>query len=256
MKKDYSLENVFGDFTFNHFTGHGIKRISTNAFSQSADKLTYFYCYSCSLVNLPPNYDIYSMIKQMTKLQTLDLGLNVTEIQPIGSQLSQIQYLEIKSDQTYTVSKGAFQNLNQLGSIYFRQTIKLIESEAFKFNLKSDKKLRVTFFYCDLTSASFQIGAFDGAQRNMEIEFYEPKIDYLADSVFKPFLDNKNNTINFGNNHNFNCSDCRNYWLVKGNNTKQNQVINSFCKDQPNRLFDEEIKNKLKQKCENNFKIN
>ena len=61
-------------------------------------------------------------------------------------------------------------------------------------------------------------------------------------------------TISLGNNQNFNCSDCRNYWLIKEN--KQNQVTSSYCKDQsPSKLFDEEIKNKFKQECESNFKI-
>ena len=253
LKKDYSLENVFGDLTFNRFYGYGIKKISTNTFSQTADKLTSFECLSCSLINLPPNYDIYSMIKQMTKLQRLELGLNATEIQPIGGQQSQIRHLEIRSDKNLTVLTGAFQNLSQLESIYFNSKIKLIEPEAFKFDLKSGKKLTITFGHYVLTSTSFQIGAFDGTQRNMEITFYT-NLDYLADSVFKPFFDNKNNTISLGNNRNFNCSDCRNYWLIKEN--KQNQVTSSYCRDQsPSKLFDEEIKNKLKQKCTSNFTI-
>ena len=84
----------------------------------------------------------------------------------------------------------------------------------------------------------------------------ETNISYLAESVFKPVLNNSSNSIDFFDykiangtwNSKINCDDCRNYWLIKEN--YQNQVKEAHCKANDRlTLFDEETKTKLSQKC-------
>ena len=51
-------DNTFGDITFEGFQGIGIKKIGSNAFNKTANKLTGFYCNDCDIDNEPPKYDI------------------------------------------------------------------------------------------------------------------------------------------------------------------------------------------------------
>ena len=79
-------------------------------------------------------------------------------------------------------------------------------------------------------------------------------IGYLDEAIFKPFLADYSNTIIFlrdkfgGVKSYIDCLECKNYWLVK--EEKDYQISNLYCKHDKNlRMFNEEIKNKLKLKC-------
>ena len=52
-------DNTFGNITFELFRGSGIKKIGSNAFNKTANKLMAFYCSDCDINNEPPKYDIY-----------------------------------------------------------------------------------------------------------------------------------------------------------------------------------------------------
>ena len=72
-------DNTFGDITFELFRGSGIKRIGSNAFNKTANKLQSFYCDGCDIDNEPPKYDIYKVeIMQFeNKILTHFSALNV-----------------------------------------------------------------------------------------------------------------------------------------------------------------------------------
>ena len=79
-------------------------------------------------------------------------------------------------------------------------------------------------------------------------------IGHLDEAIFKPFLADHTNKISFyrdtfrGIKSYIDCSDCKNYWLIKGG--KDDQVTYAFCKhDEGNGLFSAKIKNELKLKC-------
>lgn len=90
--------------------------MSTNAFNLTANKLKTFSCWACNLQNQPPKHDIRSMLNQLTQLESLTIGLNVTEIpenwiEPIsGENQSKLESIEIDIEQSLTVKSGAFQN--------------------------------------------------------------------------------------------------------------------------------------------------
>ena len=258
-------DNVFGNITFSSFIGLFIKKISTNAFDSTANKLKRFSCWTCNLQNQPPKHDIRLMLNKLTQLESLTIGLNVTEIpenwiQPINSQnQSKLDVIEIDIEQSLTVKSGAFQNLNNLRVVEISGTqsrINFIEKGAFKLNSKSDKEFRIIFWTVELTNESFQNGSFDGiGQRPLKIYLLGSDINYLDKTIFGSVLASKNNSIDFtspnqshGLNSKIDCEDCRNYWLIKEN--KQQQVLYAFCKGNPKlNLFDQEIKTKLSQKC-------
>ena len=99
-----------------------------------------------------------------------------------------------------------------------------------------------------LSGESFQSGTFDGSQRPLHILFRNSNISYFDEAVFKSFLDNKQNKIDFFENTSLiDCESCKNYWLIK--QEKENQVKVPFCKHKTKKLYDQVIKTKLTQKC-------
>ena len=197
----------------------------------------------------------------MPKLISLDIGLNMTEIPPnaivpVGDQTSLLFLTITEKYHNLTVKSNAFQHLNQLSEIiFFKTTIKTIEKGAFKLNSESKlTSIGIQFENCNLTGETFQNGSFDGISKPIEIIFSDSDMNYLSEGAFKTVLNNHRGSIDLftvvsSQNSKLDCSDCRNYWLIKEN--KQKQVTNAICKGEGNKksLFDDDIKFKLSQKC-------
>ena len=159
LEKDFILsDNSFGQITFDLFYGDNIKKISLNAFNNSADKITHFSCQTCLLVNEPPKYGLNSVFNRMTHLEKiLSLRLNVTELPTSTFELtdgrqSNLSSLTLGSYKNITVKSGAFQNLVHLKALYFNQTTLRFEKEAFKFANSSNNTLTILFDQCNLKS--------------------------------------------------------------------------------------------------------
>lgn len=155
-----------------------------------------------------------------------------------------------------TVKSGAFQHLKQLEKLEFlRVTIKTIEKEGFKLNSSNDfSTLKIQFNMCNLTGETFENGTFDGVSKPIEVILLQSNISYLSSGAFKTVLNDPKGVINFFNddvpqfNSKLDCSDCRNYWLIKEN--KEKQVTYANCKGENRKtLFHSDIKTKLSQKC-------
>ena len=250
--KEITLEdNTFSDITFEDFYGDNVIKIGSNAFNKTANKIKTFNCYSCSIEQQPPKYDIQKALNQMNQLNhDLKIGLNVNEIPSNAfankTQLSSINLINKK--QNLTIESGAFQDLENLHEIIIGgTTINRIKKEAFK----SNSLILIQFSGCKLTGESFENGAFDGIQKPFTIILMETNVNYFAESVFKQVLNNSLNSIDiFWDEFDFliDCDDCRNYWLIKEN--KQNQVKYAHCiANNTLTLFDQETKTKLSQKC-------
>ena len=248
-------DNTFGDITFESFHGLNIIKIGSNTFKKTSDKIDVFFCWTCSIQHQPPKYDLQTILNQMTQLEYLSIGVNVNEIpsNAVGN-LKKLQFISLfNGKQNLTIKSSAFHSLDHLIRIQiWETTINRIEKEAFKSATISD----IGFNNCTLTGESFEKGAFDGIEKSFKIQFMQTNVSYLAESVFKPVLNNSLNSINFFNhkisngkyNSKIDCDDCRNYWLIKEN--KQNQVKEAHCKDNDKlTLFDQEIKTKFSQKC-------
>ena len=256
MDKELALEdNIFSDITFEKFFGYSFIKIGSNAFNKTANKIESFDCSYCSIEQQPPKYDIQKVLTQMTRLSSLFIGLNVREIpsNAIGNKTELSTIFLKNKKQNLTIESGAFQDLKNLTSFEISYTtLSTIKKEAFK----SSSIKHIQFTTCKLASESFENGAFDGIQNPFQIKFMQTNVNYLAESVFKPVLNNSLNSIDFyfsyetskGNyNSLIDCDDCRNYWLIKEN--KQNQV-KAHCKaNNTLTLFDQKIKTKLSQKC-------
>ena len=196
----------------------------------------------------------------MPQLKSLEIGLNITEIPsnaivPVGNQTKLDHLMIIEKHHNITVKSNAFQHLSQLVEIDFHETtIKTIEEEAFKLNSESEfNSIIIRFYRCNLTGETFKNGSFDGLSKPIKITFLDSDINYLSEGAFKTVLNNNLGSIDLYTNETqrnseLDCSDCRNYWLIKEN--KQEQVNHANCKDEGHKkLFDDDIKSKLSQKC-------
>lgn len=150
-------DDTFGDITFDTFHGSSIRKIGSNAFNKTANKIKIFICWLCDLENQPPKYDLQNLFNQMTELKLLVINLNINKIstdfiKPISGHQSKLTNLNIISTNKLTIKSNVFQNLNQLKYISFTFiTIDLIEKDAFKFINRNQNKLRITFGNCELT---------------------------------------------------------------------------------------------------------
>ena len=248
--------NIFGDITFGRFIGHNIGRIGTDVFKKTASKMSLFHCMTCALENQPPQYDLPKMLNQMTDLDTLTIGLNITELRTdFINRPSKIKTVYLNPPPTFSIKSNALLNLGQLESITILATeIKRIEKDAFKFNNRNDKMLRISFGNCKLTGDTFETGAFSPGKSQFMIELSNASISYLNEGAFKPILDaNKYSFVHFQQmlpeiSSNIDCDDCKNYWLIKQKRDKQ--ILNALCKtNAKKKLFDKEIQDKLTQKC-------
>lgn len=220
--------------------------------------MTDFYCWTCPIQTSPPKCRIWKAISHLTKLTTMTIGLNVTEIPadaflPINGQ-SKLETLTIidQSNHGLVVKSGAFQNMNNLRQIKLPIQVKTFEKGAFKLNTKSDVELLIIFEYNFINGKTFDSGTFDGINRPVGILLYASTIDYFPEATFKPLLNDDRNAIQFISNDiqqsSIDCEDCRNLWLI--NDNKQNQVKNAICKSNPKKtLFDDDIASQLKAIC-------
>ena len=253
---EFTLEdNTFSDITFESFNGDNIIKIGSNAFNITANKIESINCFSCSIEQQPPKYDIQTVFTQMTQLKMLIIGLNVNKIP--SNAIANNTKLEVlfltNGNQNLTIDSGAFHNFENLTAFgIFYTTINRIKKEAFKSSFVKN----IIISSCELTGESFENGTFDEIKNDFQITFALTNISYLAESVFKSVLNNSLNFVNFYvedvDNTTYyskiDCDDCRNYWLIKEN--KENQVKEAHCKDNVTlALFDEETKTKLSQKC-------
>ena len=196
----------------------------------------------------------------MPQLATLSIGLNITEIPsnaivPVSGNQSSLFFVGVTGKyHNLTVKSNAFQHLSQLLEIDFHETtIKTIEKDAFKVNSETGFiSTDIQFIGCNLTGETFQNGSFDGKNR-INVMFLDSDINYLSEGAFKTVLNNNLGSIDLytngpQRNSELDCSDCRNYWLIKEN--KQQQVTHANCKGEGHKkLFDDDIRSKLSQKC-------
>lgn len=252
-------DNPFSDITFDEFQGHRINNVllGNKAFGKSATTIKKLSCEYCAIENSPPNYDVWKSLSTLIQLNSLSIGLNVTEIPtnailPKDGSESQLQYFTLKSFNNITIRSSAFQYLKNLTELRLdSMKIERFQDESFKFNSNTSNDLYISFVNTTVLGESFQTKTFNGNQRTVLIELTESDINFIPELTFKPFLSNGKNEIHFSMSSprysHIDCEDCRNFWMIRDN--KMNQVQNALCKNDSKKLFDPEIQLKLKTKC-------
>ena len=232
-------DNLFGDITFEYFYGINIKKIGSNVFNKTADKIKTFICADCPLEHQPPKYNLQTIFNQMSQLILLSIELNIPDeivlnsILPNGKH-SNLEQIHIKAHEL-TIKSGAFQPFEKLNFIIFEAVINVIEKDAFKLDSKlksyldsNDETFHINFNSCKFTNGSLQNGSFDEIQKPIEIAFNSMNVSSLPEEAFKFVLNNEKNIINFETSK-IDCSDCKNYWLIKGKAACQNSLCSLPC---------------------------
>lgn len=268
--KGYGTEftiNPIYEFDVDRYVGINAAKINSDGFNLTNTRLKIFNCYECALEHQPPRYDLQAVLNKLTALIDLQIGLNLTQNQPLNdilpNQPSNLDVINIKANRL-TIKSGALNSLEHLASLSFNAaTIDRIERDAFKTNYTSNLTrsgvLYINFRNCNLDKNVFQNGSFNGIGKStVQITFESTNITSLPERAFKSFLDENGdwselnsttNSIAFTGYSTIDCDDCENYWLIK--EKKEMQVINSRCKVDPRKtLFDMETKTKLSQKCQ------
>ena len=243
-------ESSFSDILFNDFYAYGIIRINNKAFDKSAETIDHFWCSMCYLSDSHSEYNIWSVLSKLTNLNSLTLGLNVTEIpsnaiQPINGLYSSINDFTLRSMQNLTIKTNAFNNLNKLHQLTIQLTnINQIEKSALNFAGESSS-LFLIFAHLKFHDDSFAPDSFGDIKRSLYILFISTNITHIPESSFKTVLNNSESKIQFDNSL-IDCEDCRNLWLI----TNEKQIHSPFCKQNTKMLlFDPEIQLNLRTKC-------
>ena len=256
-------DTSFADILFDDFYAYGIMRINHFAFGKSAETIDHFWCSMCYLNDSPQEYNIWSVLNKFTNLNTLTLGLNVTEIpsnaiQPINGQQSNITDFTLRSMQSLTIKTNAFNNFRNLNQLMIQLTnINQIEKSGLNFVGESNSVLNLNgesnslfliFASVKFSDDSFAPDSFGDLQRPLNILFISRNITHIPESSFKTVLKNNESKIKFDNSL-IDCFDCRNQWLIT--TKKQKQIDSPFCKHNTKMLlFHLEIQLNLIAKCQ------
>jgi hypothetical protein len=209
-----------------------------------------------SLVNDPPDYDLFKMMSLMVNVQKIatfglfryeickknkcevHTGGNVTVIpeyafKPLNGEQNNLTQLILRNSYEEgtikTISNYSFYHLNNLKSIDLGSSkIDHIPAHAFDFKKSSDATLDLNLSNNHLNGSSFERDAFLNAKRPMHINLRRNSIKFLDEVIFEPFFSlNSNNTIDLELNF-LTCGDCRNFWLIRDNYKFKNRIIGNI----------------------------
>ena len=223
-------ENTFKDITFDEVSiesNKELKTIDENAFKGTESVIKYL-----DISNNPalhsPNNSIFNLINKLPNLSILELQFNnISEI-PSNAfiKLNHLGTINLAGNSIKKLGHGAFSKLPNLGQVGFEQVHFPFTDHAFQFEHKSNDPFLINLENNpDLTNSAFSEKTFLNINRHTQIRFghgFQPgssrHMIYLAEKVFLPFLfENDRNTIDM-NGSEFDCTDCRNYWLKKNPN--------------------------------------
>ena len=238
-------ESPFADIIFNKFHGFNIKLNDNNPFGKAAQTIK-----ELDLIvhvdHQPPKYHVWKPLNYLMNVERINVYLNVTEIPPNALNLKSLKSITISTQNSITIKKNAFYNLDNLDELNFQCGINKIETEAFALGKCSHNKLDIKFD--NVNGNAFQQDSFKGLQKVVQVVFPN-SLQYLPESSLKSLLDNRNKI----SAPIINCHDCRNYWLIKHERDGQIQGVN--CNQNNSNLFDSKVKDVFNRICLNNKNI-
>jgi hypothetical protein len=227
-------ENTFYEITFDEikiFNATKLKLINTHAFTTnnsvtkkfSVNRHLYQEIDSKTLINSPPNYDIFLMLSSLISLEEIYLlYTNITQIpshafRSINGIQENLTTIWFNGSPIVSIGNYSFYDLNNLNELSFDLTlIDSIPSNALNFRRDSNNKMRLYLQYIKLNGSSFEIESLNNLKRPTDLLFGGSKLTYLDQNIFQPFLEsNVENKIWFQGSSYFDCDDCRSFWLKK-----------------------------------------
>ena len=239
-----SLEsNIFNKITFDEihiYRCNNLESIDNDAFD-GTDQVTSVLSIKFNPKLKPPGNTLFQIIRKFVNLKKLTLGVDNLPVVPsdafkptnqLPSQLTEIEFLSNYGQSSWKViTKNAFASLGQLNKISFTSaSLDTVEEYAFASTNKSTARLTIDF----TNSMGHNIKAFKpnclaGINRPVTLllgtphdETHQKILNYLDEKVFSDFVEKRNDPVEDYRivdlfNSPINCSDCRNYWLIRDN---------------------------------------
>ena len=238
-------DNTFKDITFEAIviTCSHLTKINKNSFNGTGNFTSSFYSY-----NSPLSSDIFEIVKKFTALRQLGLYYNnFTEIpsnafKPLSGNQEHLEQISISGMKIKKLSPYSFSGLTNLSSVNLYDTsIDFIPDNTFANEKSLNQTLNIGLYNNPyLNGSSFAINSLANIRKDISLSLsgyqlfqWPSNITYLNEKVFLPFLMAKEKTGILLNS--LNCSDCRNYWLVKNKNLSP-RINNLRCSNSQNLL--------------------
>ena len=238
-------ENTFKDITFDDiriFICVKLTKIDINTFAETNLVTQSLSIYSNPKLN-SNNNSIFEVISKFVNLEDLYLqGNNITEIpsnafQRKDGKQGKLSNLNFGGESIKIIGSRAFSALSGLKSLTFQDTsIDYISEYAFEFEEESYQRMTLDLGKNNLLNSScFHQESLTHFKRPVDLLFGWPsyQFKYLDEKVFKNFLiSNPQNRINMIG-ANFDCNDCKNFWLRKQPNLME-RLLHLKCSNNKN----------------------
>ena len=221
-------DNTFKDITFEDaFIGFNanLKTIARNAFNGSQSSMVYLLINYNPILSSPDN-SIFKIFNGFPNIRFFELMFNnITEIPSNAfNELDHLDVVHFGGESIKKLGANVFSQLSRVAQLWFEQVNLTIPDNAFHFTNKSDKHLMLCFRDSPgITNSLFTEKSLLNINRPTTVRFASgmlssnpsTQMTFLNEKVFLPFLlENNWNTIEL-NGVDFDCNDCRNYWLKK-----------------------------------------
>ena len=197
--------------------------------------------------NLNMETRIFEILSSFVNIEFIYLnekGLNEIPskaFQPINGYQERLKHLFL--GYFVEIGKIAFSNLKNLVWLTFSQAeFDSMPDYTFEFEEHSNDTFHLRFLNKLNISAAFNQKTLLNIRRPTKLNFHDlDNIKFLDQDVFLPFLlDDERNTIDVSvsiwknESEEFDCNDCRNYWIIKNQNLTKRVTANCSNKKQLN----------------------
>ena len=225
-----SLEaNTFKDLVFDTIqieSSSNLTKIDGKAFNGTASVTKTVKIVSNTKLENSGN-SLFESLKKFENLQFLQISYNNISGIPdnafANSSLAKLERLELRGNKIKTLGQNAFRSLDSLTTLSLTEThISRVPDNAFAFDKKSNNSLTIELIsISSINGSSFAQNSLTGIQRPVQLVigsldgFTPYELIYLDEKIFSKFLsENEKNGIDlYGQD--FDCDDCRSYWLIK-----------------------------------------
>jgi len=214
-------ENVFEDIQFERIAwlNCALERVDKKAFDNIKDSITGIYFYGTPLTNS----NFFDAIDGMTNLK--ELLLQDTHMTQVPDQAfvkqSHLSTIILNNNMFETIGDHIFGDASNLKLIQFQNnSINSIADTAFDCTVQPTvPSLVVGFEYNQLNGDSMPKYIFPDSKADITVDFTGNHVSVLNEDIFHTFLKSNDNNVII--NDGMDCSNCKNYWLIKDDTLKR-----------------------------------
>ena len=234
-------DNMFADVLFDNITiinAINLAKIKKYAFNKTAKSVRHFEQVGQSKLAKRFVNQLFDALSSLVNVRHMTLELNAMKSFPSYAFTSdghqsrpRVEWFDLKADSLTTIANYAFYELHNLRHIRLKaDRLQLIAGHSFDFEMPSNHILNIDLRNNQLTVKSFEIEAFIGTKRPINLMLMFNRLTYLDENIFGPMLrsDPRNVIDLYGNPLICNCTMA---WLLRDRDELQSQVRNAKCNE-------------------------